>query len=150
PMIPVVSGCAMAVQPSPAGERRCGRFSTHFRARPPKHPQQKVRHALSLTGGRAYQRLMPPSLTLVEPPSGSAPILPHDVEAEAALLGALMIDNRLYEDVQMKLQPGHFYEPLHGRRFEQIDKLIQKNRLATPVTLRPLFETDEEMKALGG
>ena len=41
--------------------------------------------------------------------------LPQNVEAEAALLGALMIDNRLVEDVQLKLQPHHFFEPLHGR-----------------------------------
>ena len=41
--------------------------------------------------------------------------LPQNVEAEAALLGALMIDNRLVEDVQLKLRSHHFFEPLHGR-----------------------------------
>ena len=40
--------------------------------------------------------------------------LPQNVEAEAALLGALMIDNRLVEDVQLKLKSHHFFEPLHG------------------------------------
>ena len=44
--------------------------------------------------------------------------LPQNVEAEAALLGALMIDNRLVEDVQLKLRPHHFFEPLHGRIYE--------------------------------
>ena len=34
--------------------------------------------------------------------------LPQNVEAEAALLGALMIDNRLVEDVQLKLRPASF------------------------------------------
>ncbi len=90
------------------------------------------------------------SLTLVEPPQGGAPVLPHNVEAEAALLGALMIDNRLIEDIALKLRADHFYEPLHGRIFEQIRRLIDKNMLATPVTLRPIFEADEEMKELGG
>src|SRR5688500_18349741 len=90
------------------------------------------------------------SLTLVEPPQGGAPILPHNVEAEGALLGALMIDNRLIEDIALKLRADHFYEPLHGRIFEQIRRLIDKNMLATPVTLRPIFEADEEMKELGG
>ena len=93
---------------------------------------------------------MPASLSLVEPPSGGSPTLPHNVEAEAALLGALMIDNRLIEDIQLKLRADHFYEPLHGRIFEQIRRLIDKNMLATPVTLRPIFEADEEMKELGG
>jgi replicative DNA helicase len=61
-----------------------------------------------------------------------------------------MIDNRLIEDIQLKLRADHFYEPLHGRIFEQIRRLIDKNMLATPVTLRPIFEADEEMKELGG
>jgi replicative DNA helicase len=50
----------------------------------------------------------------------STPTLPQNVEAEAALLGALMIDNRLVEDVQLKLRPHHFFEPLHGRIYEAI------------------------------
>ena len=66
------------------------------------------------------------------------------------MLGALMIDNRLIEDIQLKLRADHFYEPLHGRIFEQVRRLIDKNMLATPVTLRPIFEADEEMKELGG
>jgi len=78
------------------------------------------------------------------------PSLPQNIEAEAALLGALMIDNRLAEDVQMKLRPDHFFEPLHGRIYEQILKLIDRNMIASPVTLRPLFESDAEMKELGG
>jgi len=80
-----------------------------------------------------------------EPPS-----LPQNVEAEAALLGALMIDNRLAEDIQLKLRPDHFFEPLHARIYESILKLVDRNMIASPVTLRPLFEADEEMKELGG
>ena len=76
--------------------------------------------------------------------------LPQNVEAEAALLGALMIDNRLVEDVQMKLRPDHFFEPLHGRIYEAILKLTDTNRIANPVTLKPLFEADEGMKEVGG
>jgi len=76
--------------------------------------------------------------------------MPHNVEAEAALLGALMIDNRLAEDIQLKLRPEHFFEPLHGRIYEQILRLLDKNMIASPVTLRPLFEADEEMKEVGG
>ena len=40
--------------------------------------------------------------------------LPHNIEAEAALLGALMIDNRVAEDVQLKVRAEHFFEPVHG------------------------------------
>jgi replicative DNA helicase len=77
-------------------------------------------------------------------------ILPQNVEAEAALLGALMVDNRLVEDIQLKLKPHHFFEPLHGRIYEAILKLTDSNRVANPVTLRPLFEADESIKEVGG
>src|SRR3954463_9928139 len=89
-------------------------------------------------------------IRLADAPAPEAPTLPHNVEAEAALLGALMIDNRLAEDIQLKLRPDLFSEPLHGRVYEQILKLIDRNMIASPVTLRPLFDADEEMKELGG
>jgi replicative DNA helicase len=81
-------------------------------------------------------------------PGGQA--LPQNVEAEAALLGALMIDNRLVEDVQLKLKSHHFFEPLHQRIYDAILKLTDSNRVANPVTLRPLFEADESIKEVGG
>src|SRR5690349_10000297 len=76
--------------------------------------------------------------------------LPQNVEAEAALLGALMIDNRLVEDVQLKLRPEHFFEPLHARIYEAVLRMTDGNRIANPVTLRPLFESDESIKEVGG
>ena len=80
----------------------------------------------------------------------ATPSLPQNVEAEAALLGALMVDNRLVEDIQLKLKPLHFFEPLHGRIYEAILKLTDSNRIANPVTLKPLFDADEGMKEVGG
>lgn len=76
--------------------------------------------------------------------------LPRNIEAEAAFLGAILIDNRIIEDVPIKLQPSHFFEPLHGRIFDQILRLIDRNMLVTPVTLKPLFEADPAMIELGG
>jgi replicative DNA helicase len=82
-------------------------------------------------------------------PAGT-PNLPANVEAEAALLGALMLDNRLVEDVGMKLRSHHFHEPVHGRIYDAILKLTDKNMVANPVTLRPMFEADESMGQVGG
>ncbi len=76
--------------------------------------------------------------------------LPQNVEAEAALLGAMMIDNRLADDILDRLEPEHFFEPLHGRIFGAVRTLRQNDMLVTPVTLRPMFEGDEGMRALGG
>ena len=83
-----------------------------------------------------------------EPPASHS--LPQNVEAEAALLGALMIDNRLVEDVQLKLRPEHFFEAVHARIYEAILRVTDSNRIANPVTLKPLFEADEAMKEVGG
>jgi replicative DNA helicase len=71
--------------------------------------------------------------------------LPYSEAAEQALLGALLIDNRLLEDVQMKLRAEHFHSPLHGRIYDKIIMLIDRGMVATPVTLRPMFEADPEM-----
>ena len=80
----------------------------------------------------------------------SAQTLPANIEAEAALLGALMIDNRIVEDVQIRLKAHHFFEPLHGRIYDAVLRLNDKNMIANPVTLRPMFEGDEAMKEVGG
>ena len=83
-------------------------------------------------------------------PTDAAPRLPQNVEAEAALLGAMMIDNRLADDIVEVIQDQHFFEPVHGRIFKAIKTLRKNDMLATPVTLKPLFEKDEGMATLGG
>lgn len=81
---------------------------------------------------------------------GDMPVqLPANVEAEASLLGALMIDNRLVEDVTF-LTTADFFEPMHGKLFEKIQELAHRGQVANPVTLRPYFMADEDMKQLGG
>src|SRR5213076_1923865 len=72
---------------------------------------------------------------------------PHNSEAEAALLGALMIDNRLVERIQFKLRADHFFEAVHGRIYERIAFLVGRGKRADPITLRPYF--DGEMIVFG-
>jgi replicative DNA helicase len=76
--------------------------------------------------------------------------LPANIEAEAAFLGAVLIDNRVLEELPVQLVPAHFFEPVHGRVFERIQQLLDRSAVVTPVTLRPYFESDEALKALGG
>src|SRR3546814_17493221 len=61
-----------------------------------------------------------------------------------------MIDNRIAEDVQIRLRAEHFFEPVHGRIYEAILKLLDRNMVANPVTLKPLLDADESLKELGG
>lgn len=95
-------------------------------------------------------RMAEPLRIIAPPTDGAGPTLPQNIEAEAALLGALMIDNRLAEDVQLKLRAEHFFEPIHSRIYDAILKLLDRNMVANPVTLKPLFEGDEAMRELGG
>ncbi len=81
-----------------------------------------------------------------------APIraLPSNLEAEAAFLGAALIDNRTIEELTVPLRPEHFFEPVHSRIYGRIQQLLDRNAVVTPVTLRPYFEADEALKELGG
>ena len=76
--------------------------------------------------------------------------LPYNLEAEAAFLGAVLIDNRVLEELQVPIRAEHFFEPLHQRIYTRILALIERNATASPVTLRPFFEADEALKELGG
>lgn len=76
--------------------------------------------------------------------------LPRNVEAEQALLGALLIDNRLVEDVQLLLKPAHFSEDIHARIYAAILLTVDRNLVANPITLKPKFEADPALAQLGG
>lgn len=76
--------------------------------------------------------------------------LPQNVEAEAALLGAMMIDERIADDIVDRLSEDHFFEPVHGRIFTAIKRIRKDGMKANPLTLRPLFVEDLGMRALGG
>jgi replicative DNA helicase len=79
-----------------------------------------------------------------------AQALPHNIEAEQALLGALLVNNDVFDRVTAIVNEGHFYDPVHGRIFEVAARRIQKNALASPVTLKAFMEDDEGLKELGG
>lgn len=63
-------------------------------------------------------------------------LAPHNLEAEQALLGAILVNNEAFDRVSDFLEPGHFFEALHGRIFEVIAKLLRAGKVATPITLK--------------
>lgn len=77
-------------------------------------------------------------------------IAPCNIEAEQALLGALLLQNEAYFRISAFLKPEHFYEPLHQRLYSAMEDLISTGRVADPVTLKPRFEDDEAMAEVGG
>lgn len=74
---------------------------------------------------------------------------PRNEEAEAALLGSLMLDNRII-DVVSRLQPEHFFWEVHGEVFAAIRKLAGEGKVANPITLRPYFENHPSLQNAGG
>ena len=75
---------------------------------------------------------------------------PHNEEAEQALLGALLVNNRAYEKVSEFLRPEHFFGPVHGRIYGAIVNFIERGQVANPVTLKAYFERDPDLAAVGG
>ena len=89
---------------------------------------------------------------LTRPDAEAVPgrVLPANIEAEAAFLGAVLIDNRVIEELPVAIRPEHFFEPVHQRIYERVLTLLDRNAVVTPVTLKPYFEADEALKELGG
>ena len=75
---------------------------------------------------------------------------PVNYDAEQALLGAILANNLVYDRVNEFLRPEHFADPLHGRVYEAIGKLIQRGQIANPVTLKNLFDQDGALAEIGG
>ena len=76
--------------------------------------------------------------TLTRLPVPEAPVrtAPHNIEAEQALLGALLVNNDAYYRVSDFLEAEHFSEDIHRRIYEISQQLIRAGKLATPITLK--------------
>ena len=90
-----------------------------------------------------------PALDLRPAADVGPPHAPANIEAEQALLGALLYDNGAYERLSDTLQPQHFYEPFHGRLFAAIEGYIRRGQLADPTLLAEQFQRDPAFQELG-
>lgn len=79
------------------------------------------------------------------------PQSPHSAQAEQALLGAIMVNNRFYDALAGRLRPDHFYVPLHTAVFEAIETIINtRGSEANPITINQrlkgtAFEADSQL-----
>ena len=76
--------------------------------------------------------------------------IPHNIDAEQALLGAILFDNAAYERLSDQLTARHFYEPFHSRLFAAMEVHIRKGQLAEPIVLAEQFKRDPAFEELGG
>ncbi|WP_430430214.1 replicative DNA helicase [Oceanicaulis sp.] len=75
---------------------------------------------------------------------------PHNIEAEQAILGALLMENEIYWAVCPFLTAEDFYDPLHGRIYAECARVIGTGALADAVMLKDKFTTDPAMAQVGG
>jgi replicative DNA helicase len=76
--------------------------------------------------------------------------VPYDIDVEQALLGAILVDNYALERVSSVVKSEHFYDPLHQRIYEAIDRMWAKGHVVTPLTLKALMEQDAGLAEVGG
>ena len=73
---------------------------------------------------------------------------PHNIEAEQALLGAVLVNNEAFYRVSDFLLPEHFFEPIHQKIIELAGSLIRAGKVASPVTLKTFLPPDFEVAGL--
>ncbi len=70
---------------------------------------------------------------------------PHTIEAEQALLGAILVNNEAFYRVSDFLEPRHFFEPVHQKIYEIGSSLIRAGKVASPVTLKTFLPADADI-----
>jgi replicative DNA helicase len=73
---------------------------------------------------------------------------PHNIEAEQALIGAILVNNEAFYRVSDFLEASHFYEPIHQRIYDLASQLIRAGKIASPVTLKTFLPTDFDLGGL--
>ncbi|MYE59513.1 MAG: replicative DNA helicase [Alphaproteobacteria bacterium] len=95
---------------------------------------------------------------LAEEPSFEAPPdndptyrqLPANLEVEMALLGSILVDNRIFEQVSDFLEADHFFDASHQRIYDAIRRVTERGGQASPDTLRDYFQQQDRLADVGG
>ena len=70
--------------------------------------------------------------------------LPHNIEAEQSIIGSILISNEIFDDINTIVNSKNFYDPMHQKIFNAIEKLIYAGTLANPITLKNFFENEND------
>src|SRR5215831_10199462 len=84
----------------------------------------------------------------VEEPAPLYRSAPHNIEAEQALLGAILVNNEAFYRVSDFLEPAHFFEPIHQKIYQLARDLIRMGKVANPVTLKTHLPAEVEIAGL--
>src|SRR5256886_3584469 len=95
--------------------------------------------------------MAPLDSALRKQPGESAPpyrAAPHNIEAEQALLGAILVNNEALYRVSDFLEPEHFFDPIHGQIYDIARSLIRTGKLASPVTLKTFVPAELDIAGM--
>ena len=70
--------------------------------------------------------------------------LPNNIEAEQAVIGSILVNNEMFDEISVIIENSNFYDPMHQKIFESIENLIYKGMLANPITLKNYFEDEKD------
>ena len=75
---------------------------------------------------------------------------PSNLEAEQALLGSILVNNDIIDEISTVVKSHIFYDPAHVKIYEVIQSLNNKGMIANPITLKNFFEKDNMLNEVGG
>jgi len=75
---------------------------------------------------------------------------PSNLEAEQALLGSILVNNDIIDEVSTIINSTSFYDPAHTKIYEVVETLNNKGMIANPITLKNFFEKDNMLDEVGG
>ena len=75
---------------------------------------------------------------------------PSNLEAEQALLGSILVNNDIIDEISNIVNSSIFYDPAHVKIYEVIETLNNKGMIANPITLKNFFEKDNMLSEVGG
>tara|TARA_B100000674_G_scaffold313432_1_gene260574 strand:- start:636 stop:2051 length:1416 start_codon:yes stop_codon:yes gene_type:complete len=70
--------------------------------------------------------------------------LPNNIEAEQSVIGSILLSNEIFDDINLIITSKNFYDPIHKKIYEALEKLIYGGLLANPITLKNYFEKEND------
>ena len=61
---------------------------------------------------------------------------PNNIEAEQSVIGSILLSNEIFDEISLIISNKNFYDPIHKKIFEALEKLIFGGLLANPITLK--------------
>ena len=70
--------------------------------------------------------------------------LPNNIESEQSVIGSILLNNEIFDEINLLITSKNFYDPMHQKIFMAIEKLIYSGMLANPITLKNYFENEKD------